>query len=56
MTTVRALPNKVNHYTLRVERRKNFVNSSGRCIWAIRSSNKSFLENVKRGYFVVYTE
>jgi hypothetical protein len=50
MTTVRALPeNKVNHYTLRVGDGKNFVNSSGRCIWAIRSSNKSFLENVKKG-------
>lgn len=41
--------NKVNHYTLRVGNGKNFVNSSSRCVWAILSSNKKFLENVKDG-------
>lgn len=37
------------HYLLRVGDGINFMNSSNKGIWAVKSWNKSFLKNVKEG-------
>lgn len=39
--------NNVNHYIFRVGDEECFVNSRNKHIWAIRSSYKTFLKNVK---------
>ena len=37
------------HYILRVGNGENFINGNTRCLWAVKDSHKSFLENVKQG-------
>lgn len=37
------------HYILRVGNGENFINASTRCLWAVKDTHKTFLENVKQG-------
>ena len=41
--------NECKHWILRVGDGENFVKGNPRCLWAVKDSHKSFLENVKQG-------